>query len=174
MEGPCAGGGGRAVVTPEDALIVRESDGRAVVPVPPVRRLVAGATSPPSHPGAGAGTRRDRAARSGPALRDRYVLRLIALDRASTWSILTLAGRRVLTFARHDRALHADYQNIMNALNGGGAAAARVRGVLGYLRKAFEYSPTHLLVLAAIFLATPPSRPSRRSGCGSTSGGPST
>ena len=58
-----------------------------------------------------------------------------------------------MTFATHNKALHADYQNIMNALNGGGAAAIRVRGVLGYLRKAFDYTPTHLYVLASICVA---------------------
>ena len=55
-----------------------------------------------------------------------------------------------ITFATHNRSLHADYENLMNALNGGGAAALKVRGVLGYLRKAFSYTPTHLFVLAAI------------------------
>src|SRR5665213_950704 len=89
----------------------------------------------------------------GPALRDRYVLRLIALDRTLHVVILTFLAIVFLTFASHDKALHTDYQNIMNALNGGGAAALRVRGVLGYLRKAFEYTPTHLIVLALICLA---------------------
>jgi uncharacterized membrane protein (DUF2068 family) len=89
----------------------------------------------------------------GPALRDRYVLRLIALDRVLHVVILGFLAIAFVTFASHNRTLHTDYQNIMNALNGGGAAALRVRGVLGYLRKAFDYSPTHLYVLAAIFLA---------------------
>jgi len=89
----------------------------------------------------------------GPALRDRYVLRLIALDRVLHVVILTFLAVAFVTFASHNRALHTDYQNIMNALNGGGAAALRVRGVLGYLRRAFDYTPTHLYVLAAIFLA---------------------
>jgi uncharacterized membrane protein (DUF2068 family) len=78
---------------------------------------------------------------------------LIALDRAVHVVVLTFLGIVFLTFAGHSRALHSDYQNIMNALNGGGAAALRVRGVLGYLRKAFDYTPTHLIVLALIFFA---------------------
>ena len=81
------------------------------------------------------------------------MLRLIALDRVLHVVILTFLAVAFVTFATHNRALHTDYQNIMNALNGGGAAALRVRGVLGYLRKAFDYTPTHLFVLAAIFLA---------------------
>jgi uncharacterized membrane protein (DUF2068 family) len=86
----------------------------------------------------------------GPALRDRYVLRLIALDRVIHVIILIFLAVAFVTFANHNKALHADYQNIMNALNGGGAAASRVRGVLGNLRTAFAYTPTHLYVLAAI------------------------
>ena len=88
----------------------------------------------------------------GPALRDRYILRLIALDRAVHVVLLGLVAVAFLTFAGHDRTLHADYEDLMNALNGGGATATRVRGLLGYLGKAFHYSPTHLVVLALIFL----------------------
>ena len=146
-------GGNAAVVTAEDAVVVRESDGQRwcrclrcdgwfPVPVPadPTEERVPG---------------RDliKVPLRGPALRDRYVLRLIALDRVLHVVILTFLAVAFVTFASHNRALHTDYQNIMNALNGGGAAALRVRGVLGYLRRAFDYTPTHLYVLAAIFLA---------------------
>ena len=89
----------------------------------------------------------------GPALRDRYVLRLIALDRALHLVLLTLLAVAFLTFAGHDQALHTEYENLMNALNGGGVAASKVRGLLGYLGRAFKYSPTHLVELALIFLA---------------------
>ena len=142
-----------AVVTPEDAVVVRESDGQRwcrclrcdgwfAVPVP-------------DHPTEERVPTSDQieVPLRGPALRDRYVLRLIALDRTLHVIILTFLAVAFVTFAGHNRALHTDYQNIMNALNGGGAAALRVRGVLGYLRKAFDYSPSHLYALAAIFLA---------------------
>ena len=55
----------------------------------------------------------------GAALRDRYVLRLIALDRAIHFIVLTGLAIALLTFAAHDQALHHDYQNIMNDLAGG-------------------------------------------------------
>ncbi len=142
-----------AVVTPEDAVVVRETgsvrwcrclrcDGWWPVPVP-------------EHPTEERVPTRDQieVPLRGPALRDRYVLRLIAIDRVLHVVILTFLAIAFVTFATHNRALHADYQNIMNALNGGGAAATRVRGVLGYLRKAFNYTPTHLFVLATIFIA---------------------
>lgn len=146
-------GSDAAVVSQEDSLYVRESEGirwcRCLrcdawfpVPVPedPVVAHVPG---------------RDEIELPlrGPALRDRYVLRLIALDRAFHVMILSLLGIVFLTFAGHNRSLHNEYQSIMNALNGGGAAALRVRGVLGYLRKAFDYTPSHLIVLALIFFA---------------------
>lgn len=145
LVGECA-----AVVTREDALIVREFDGQrwcrclrcdgwiaVPVPVDPNEEQV------PSRDEIDIPLR-------GPALRDRYVLRLIALDRVLHVVILTFLAIAFVTFANHSKALHADYQNIMNALNGGGAAATRFRGLLGYLRRAFNYTPTHLYVLAAI------------------------
>ena len=141
-----------AVVTPEDAVVVRDvgpqrwcrclrCDGWFAVPIPddPTEERV------PSRDQIDVPLR-------GPALRDRYVLRLIAVDRVLHVLILTALAVAFITFATHNRSLHADYENIMNALNGGGAAALKVRGVLGYLRKAFSYTPTHLFVLAAICL----------------------
>ncbi len=141
------------MVTGADSLYVRETDG-----VRWCRCLRCDAWFPypvPEHPTAERVPARDaiELPLRGPALRDRYVLRLIALDRAVHVVVLTFLAVVFLTFAGHDKALHDGYQNIMNALNGGGGAALRVRGVLGYLGKAFHYSPTHLVVLALIFLA---------------------
>ena len=79
----------------------------------------------------------------GPALRDRYVLRLIALDRAIHVIVLSALAVVLFTFANHDTSLHRDYVNIMNDLSGGAPGESEVRGVLGYLRKAFKYSPQH-------------------------------
>jgi len=146
-------GADAAVVTPADSLVVRQDGNHRWC-----RCLRCDGWFPveiPSHPTADRVPSRDEIdlPLRGPALRDRYVLRLIALDRALHVAILSFLAVAFVTFATHNRALHADYQNIMNALNGGGAAALRVRGVLGYLRKAFDYTPTHLFVLASIFLA---------------------
>ena len=89
----------------------------------------------------------------GAALRDRYVLRLIALDRAIHVVVLSSLAIVLFTFAAHDQTLHRDYENIMNALAGGAPGASQVRGVLGYLGRAFKYSPAHLRILALILLA---------------------
>ncbi|HEY1651610.1 MAG TPA: DUF2127 domain-containing protein [Acidimicrobiales bacterium] len=89
----------------------------------------------------------------GSALRDRYVLRLIAFDRAIHVVVLTSLAIVLLTFAAHNHALHQDYENLMNDLAGGDPGATQVRGVLGYLGRAFKYSPTHLRILALVLLA---------------------
>ncbi len=89
----------------------------------------------------------------GSALRDRYVLRLIACDRAVHVIVLTGLAIALFTFAAHDQALHHDYQNIMNDLAGGAPGASQARGVLGYLGRAFKYSPSHLRILALVLLA---------------------
>ena len=89
----------------------------------------------------------------GAALRDRYVLRLIAVDRAIHVVVLIGLAIALFTFAAHDQALHHDYQNIMNDLAGGTPGASQARGLLGYFGRAFKYSPTHLRILAVVLLA---------------------
>ena len=89
----------------------------------------------------------------GAALRDRYVLRLIALDRAIHVVVLGGLAIVLLTFAAHNLALHQDYENIMNDLAGGAPGASQARGVLGYFGRAFKYSPSHLRILALVLLA---------------------
>ena len=141
-----------AEVTAADAIVVREFDGVRWCRCLRCDSWVA--SEVPEHPTEDKVPGREdiEVPLRGPALRDRYVLRLIAIDRVLHVLILTFLAVAFVTFASHNKALHADYQNIMNALNGGGVAATRVRGVLGYLRRAFNYSPTHLYVLAAIFV----------------------
>ena len=65
-------------------------------------------------------------------LRDRYVLRLIAVDRAIHVIVLTTLAVVLYTFARHDATLHRDYVNIMSDLSGTTPGESQVRGVLGY------------------------------------------
>jgi uncharacterized membrane protein (DUF2068 family) len=83
----------------------------------------------------------------GPALRDRYVLRLIAVDRAIHVIVLGTLAAVLFTFARHNTSLHHDYVDIMNDLSGGNPGESEVRGVLGYFGRAFKYSPQRLVQL---------------------------
>jgi len=89
----------------------------------------------------------------GPLLRDRYVLRLIAVDRAIHVVVLSVLAIILFTFARHDASLHKDYQEVMSDLSGTTPGEAQVRGVLGYLGKAFKYSPTRLIQLGLLVVA---------------------
>ena len=89
----------------------------------------------------------------GPILRDRYVLRLIAVDRAIHVIVLSILAVVLFTFAGHDASLHKDYVDVMNDLSGSNPGEAQLRGVLGYLRKAFEYSPRHLIHLGLAVIA---------------------
>jgi uncharacterized membrane protein (DUF2068 family) len=89
----------------------------------------------------------------GPVLRDRYVLRLIAFDRFTHVVVLTVLAVLLFTFARHNHALHRDYVNIMNDLSGGDPGASKARGILGYLGRAFKYSPADLVKLGLVIVA---------------------
>ena len=142
-----------ATITPDDALLVRE-DGtvrlhRCLRCDDWVQRPV------PERPGREQVEGRDEIALPlrGAALRDRYVLRLIALDRAIHVVVLTSLAIALFTFAAHDQVLHRDYQNIMDALSGGAPGASQARGIVGYLGRAFKYTPSHLRILGGVLLA---------------------
>jgi uncharacterized membrane protein (DUF2068 family) len=75
---------------------------------------------------------------------------LIAIDRAIHVIVLGVLAVVLFMFASHDAALHRDYVNVMNDLSGGGPGETQLRGVLGYLRKAFEYSPHRLVQLGLV------------------------
>jgi uncharacterized membrane protein (DUF2068 family) len=142
-----------AIVTSDDALVVRQ-DG----PLRLHRCLRCDCwllQEPPERPARERVEQRYeiRLPLRGTALRDRYVLRLIAVDRAIHVIVLTTLAVALLTFAAHDQALHHDYQNIMNDLAGGTPGASQARGLLGYFGRAFKYSPTHLRILALVLLA---------------------
>ena len=142
-----------ATITPGDALLVREDGGvrwhRCLRCDDWVQRPT------PEHPSRDRMENRDEITLPlrGAALRDRYVLRLIALDRAIHVVVLTSLAVVLFTFAAHDQVLHRDYENIMDALAGGAPGASGARGVLGYLGRAFKYTPSHLRILGGVLLA---------------------
>jgi uncharacterized membrane protein (DUF2068 family) len=146
-------GTGAAEVTPEDALVVREGVG---VRWHRCLRCDAWLSAPiPDEPSQERVTSREEIEipARGPLLRDRYVLRLIAVDRAIHVVVLSVLAAVLFAFAKHDAALHRDYINIMNDLSGGSPGETQVRGILGYLRKAFEYSPQRLIQLGLLVTA---------------------
>lgn len=89
----------------------------------------------------------------GAILRDQFVLRLIAIDRAIHVIAFSLLAVALFTFAANSTALHRDYVNIMNDLSGGDPGSTQARGILGYFRRVFTYSSTHLVRLGLIVTA---------------------
>ncbi|HEX3795449.1 MAG TPA: DUF2127 domain-containing protein [Acidimicrobiales bacterium] len=148
-----------AHVAPDDLLLVRETAGPDTATGTRWHRCLrcdSWVLRPtPAEPSRPAVESRDEIALPlrGPILRDRYVLRLIALDRAIHVLVLSLLAVVLFTFARHSHALHRDYINIMNDLSGGDPGASQAHGVLGYLGRAFKYSPAHLYTLGLVIVA---------------------
>jgi uncharacterized membrane protein (DUF2068 family) len=142
-----------AAVDPSDSMLVRERDGRRWNRCLRCDAWIAG--DPPVAPVRQQVPDRDEIELPlrGPFLRDRYVLRLIALDRAIHVTVLVVLAVVLFTFARHDAALHRDYQNIMGDLSGTTPGEEQVKGVLGYFGRAFKYSPTRIIELALLVTA---------------------
>jgi uncharacterized membrane protein (DUF2068 family) len=92
----------------------------------------------------------------GKPLRDKIVLRLIAVDRAFHFVVLTLLGVLILVFTSNKRHLHDEFVRIVTDLQGGVAGGpvqtSRV-GVVGELDKLFSLKSSTLHLLAAGVLA---------------------
>jgi uncharacterized membrane protein (DUF2068 family) len=88
----------------------------------------------------------------GRVLRDRFVLRLIAFDRAIHVVILVTIAVALLLFVSHRSSLQSTYDGVMNSLLGSSGGPKSLRGWLGHLRHFFIFSPRHLDELAAVAL----------------------
>jgi uncharacterized membrane protein (DUF2068 family) len=83
----------------------------------------------------------------GRPLRDRFVLRLIAVDRIVHFLALGAIAVAIFLFAQHRRLLQGDYTRILNRLQGGvGGPLSDTRhvGWLADFDKLFAVSTTHL------------------------------
>jgi uncharacterized membrane protein (DUF2068 family) len=87
----------------------------------------------------------------GRPLRDRFVLRLIALDRVIHVLVLGVLTAAIFVFAAHRTSLRGDYTRILNDLGGGlgGPVNQSSHGFLGDLNKLFTVSTTELYAIAA-------------------------
>jgi uncharacterized membrane protein (DUF2068 family) len=111
------------------------------------------ALSPPRQPTAQYPPRREEVVLPlrGRPLRDRYVLRLIALDRVLHFLVLAILAVALFLFA-HDRAmLNADFTRIVKDLQGGlgGPVNNSNHGIVHDLRRLFTISTTNLYLVAA-------------------------
>ncbi len=87
----------------------------------------------------------------GRALRDRYVLRLIALERILHVVIFSIVGVVILIVAANRNTLDADFQTIVSDLRGNGSVEGT--GLLAEIGKFITFSYTSLYLLAAVAFA---------------------
>jgi uncharacterized membrane protein (DUF2068 family) len=140
-------------ITPEDGLIVREFDGlrwhRCLrcdswfprqPPTAPTRD-----TLPPRE--------EITVPLRGPALRDRYVLRLIAAERSIHVLVLGALAVAVFLFIGHRATLKRDYVAIVNGLFGSSGGPDARKGLLGDFRHLLIISPTHLYEIGFLLVA---------------------
>ncbi len=93
----------------------------------------------------------------GKALRDKIVLRLIALDRVLHFLILVSLGIAVLLLSRHEHAAHKEFERVLAAIQGGVAGGpvqttGRV-GFIGELDKLFSLQAHTLRTVGIALLA---------------------
>jgi uncharacterized membrane protein (DUF2068 family) len=135
----------------EDALFAREGDGLRWYRCLRCDSWVA--LSPPAEPSVPHPPCRDDVMLPlrGRALRDRYVLRLIALDRVLHFLVLTALAVALFLFARNRAVLNEDFARILNDLQGGvgGPVNSSSHGVVHDLRRLFAVTITNLYLLAA-------------------------
>ena len=91
----------------------------------------------------------------GKPLRDRYVLRLIAIDRVLHFLVLSALAAAVFLFAGHKAALNADFTRILRDLQGGlgGPMATSRQGVVHDLQRLFAVSIRNLYLAGAAIAA---------------------
>jgi uncharacterized membrane protein (DUF2068 family) len=92
----------------------------------------------------------------GKALRDRVVLRLIAVDRALHFLVLGLLGIAVLAVAAHEHNVRSTFYRVLTALQGGvggGPVQQTHVGIAGELNKLFSLSSGTLRLVGVALLA---------------------
>jgi uncharacterized membrane protein (DUF2068 family) len=135
----------------EDGLFAREADGLRWYRCLRCDSWVA--LSPPGQPSVPYPPRREEVVLPlrGRPLRDRYVLRLIALDRALHFLVLTVLAVALFLFARNRAVLNADFTRIVKDLQGGlgGPVNNSKHGIVHDLRRLFAVSMRNLYLVAA-------------------------
>jgi uncharacterized membrane protein (DUF2068 family) len=142
-----------ARVRPEDAIVMREQDGvrwyRCVrcdswLPL-----------APPSDPARETLPPRDEIAlpRRGKPLRDRVVLRIIAIDRAIHFVVLALLAVAVFLVAAHELRLRRFVYRVVDAVQGTSTGPHQAHGVFGTLEHLLTLRSSTLYAVAAVAAA---------------------
>ena len=113
--------------------------------------------TPPEHPARKFPPARDEIMLPlrGKPLRDRYVLRLIAVDRALHFLILSALAAAIFLFASDRVALDAEFTRILNDLQGGagGPMTTSKHGIVHELQYLFAVNIRNLYLVGAAFAA---------------------
>ena len=143
-----------STLRPEDELFARESGGLRWYRCMRCDSWVA--LTPPDHPTRKYPPSRDEIVLPlrGKPLRDRYVLRLIAIDRAIHFLVLSALAVAVFLFADNRNALDAEFTRILNDLQGGagGPMATSRLGIVHDLQYLFAVRIENLY-LAGVAIA---------------------
>lgn len=89
----------------------------------------------------------------GKPLRDKVVLRLIAVNRAVHFLVLALLGVAILAFSANRGTLHARVYRVVTDLGGGVSSRGGGHGLLAEVDKAFTLDSSKLHLFAVIALA---------------------
>lgn len=148
-------GTGAAALRPEDDLFAREAGGLRWYRCLRCDSWVA--LPPPETPEAEHPPPRDeiRLPLRGRPLRDRYVLRLIALDRIVHVVVLAALSAAIFLFATNKAALNEEFTKILRDLQGGlgGPVSTGSSGIVHSLRRVFTVSSTNLYLVGAAVAA---------------------
>lgn len=142
-----------AQVRPEDHFVAREDEGLRwyrclrcdswlplTPPVAPPKQF------PPARDEIGLPLR-------GRPLRDRWILRLIALDRLVHFLFLAALGVGIIFFAIHQKDLRGDYVRILNSLQASVGFVSSRNGFLREINHLVSLSTTRLYVYGTAFCA---------------------
>jgi uncharacterized membrane protein (DUF2068 family) len=144
-----------ATLRPEDELFARESGGLRWYRCLRCDSWLA--LTPPDQPTRKYPPSRDEVTvpLRGKPLRDRYVLRLIAVERAVHFVVLGALAAVVLLFANNRATLNQDFTSVLKDLQGGlgGPVATSNHGVVHDLRSLFAVSITSLYLVGVAIAA---------------------
>jgi uncharacterized membrane protein (DUF2068 family) len=140
-----------AELRPEDNLFARELDGLRWYRCLRCDSWLA--LSPPTEPAVRFPPDRNEVTLPlrGRPLRDRYVLRLIAVERLVHFLLFSALAATVFLFASDKAALNADFTRVLNALQGavGGPLVSTKQGVVHDLQRLFAVNVTSLYLIGA-------------------------
>jgi uncharacterized membrane protein (DUF2068 family) len=144
-----------AALRPEDAVFAREAGGLRWYRCLRCDSWVA--LSPPDHPARPHPPQRSdvRLPLRGRPLRDRYVLRLVAVERLLHFVVLSALAAAVFLFASNRTALNTDFTRALKYVQGGlgGPITTTNHGIVHDLQRLFAFSITNLYLAGAAIAA---------------------